>query len=1098
MTMTTAPNTSELAASHIPALATLCALGWRYVAPYDCRDMRGGSAGVLLRSELVAYLSLHRFEHRGVHYPLSPNSIDAIIRELSSPALNEGLILANQRIYDWLTLGMTVTEFVDGKRLSITVPLINWHDVVANGFIVTEEMDVTKNDGTSSRRPDIVGFVNGIPMIVLEAKRPVGGSAKMMVEEGISQMIRNQKPDEIPQLFAYSQLLFSVSGSDGRYATTGTPKKFWSKWRDEEFDEAHFLAVKNGTAEADKQNLLAGRVSDVRDEFQARWAQEMAVSEQDRMLISLASHERLLEFIRYFLFFDRKVGKIAARHQQMFGIRKLISEISIIRPDSHPRGTGREGGTIWHTTGSGKSFTMVLLCKALLMHEHLSECRIIVVTDRRDLEKQLAANFLSGGAFGSALSDKDGGKAKAQSGRDLAKRIGKGDDRIIFTIINKFASASKLPECRNDSSNIIVLVDEGHRSQGGENHERMKKALPQASYVAFTGTPLLKGQKTDSKFGRIIHAYTMRDAIDDGTVTPLLYEERRPMLDVNEKAIDSWFDMITQGLSDEQKSDLKKKYASRGQIYGAENRIRRIAYDIASHFHANFKSQDLGLKGQVATDSKLSAIRYKKALDETGLISSAIIISAPDSRENHEDIDESELPEVQQWWNENITGDTDDYERQVIDDFSTEGRPDLLIVVDKLLTGFDEPRNAVLYIDKPLREHNLIQAIARVNRLHEAKQYGYLVDYRGILKELDVAISDYQDLAEQTQGGFDLADLDGLYREISTEYKRLPSLHDVLWAMFSEVKNRKDDEQFRKLLVPRYQDGSYGERLDLNQKRREDFYEALTEFGMCLKTALSTRSFFEDGAFSEQEIKDYKQDLKFFTALRQQAKQDALETIDFSLYEKQIRKMVDSNVIGEGIQSDDNLIVVGELANAQNPEEWSDEKTRNETDIIRSRLTRTIEQKLTDDPYAQKHFSELLRQAIADADALFGHALKQYALFQDLEEKVEGSAVDGIPNELSSMPHARAYFGIFLLHGNAYLSQPEVYIQAAIDIEGLIKSAVAENSLNPANIEAAVRKSILPLLFNLFGLDHAKTMLEEIIAITRVGLANGKFGANDR
>jgi type I restriction enzyme R subunit len=1089
----TTPNIDELSASHIPALATLCALGWRFLAPVDCLEQRGGEGGALLRADLIAHLSRHRFDYRGAVHPLSTNSIDFIVRTLSAPPMQDGLLAANQRVYEWLTLGITVTEFVDGKKLSITVPLIDWQDVAANRFVVTEELAFATSDGTRTRRPDIVGFVNGIPMIVIEAKRPVGGGAQRMVEEGISQTIRNQKPDEIPLLFAYAQVLFAVSGSEGRYGTTGTPRKFWASWRDEEFDEAHYQAVKNGTAATDRTSLLQDRVRDVRESVTRLWSDEMAVTEQDRLLIGIASPGRLLEFVRFFLFFDRKVGKIAARHQQMFGIRKLIAEISKVRPADHPKGPGREGGTIWHTTGSGKSFTMVLLCKALLLHAELAECRVVVVTDRTDLEKQLATNFLTGGAFGTALSDKEGGRAKVQSGRDLAKRIGKGTDRIIFTIINKFASASKLPECRNDSPNIIVLVDEGHRSQGGENHERMRKALPQASYVAFTGTPLLKGEKTEGRFGKIIHAYTMRDAIDDGTVTPLLYEERKPVLDINERAIDSWFDMITRGLSDDQKTDLKKKYASRGQLYGAEGRIRRIAWDIAAHFRTNFKDQKLGLKGQIATDSKLSAIRYKKGLDETGLVSSAIIISPPDTREGHEDVHESELPEVQQWWVANVKGDPDAYERQMIDDFSTEGRPDLLIVVDKLLTGFDEPRNAVLYIDKPLKAHNLIQAIARVNRLHDQKQYGFLVDYRGILKELDTAIGDYQDLATRTQGGFDIADLDGLYRDVCTEYKRLPGLHADLWKIFNTVRNRADDEQFRQLLVPRYADASGGERADLNQKRREDFYEALTAFGMCLKTALSSRSFFEDGAFSEQQIAEYKRDLRFFSALRQQARQDAFETIDFSQYEKQIRKMIDTNVIGEDIAADGKLLSVAGLRTNDDPESWSDEKTRNETDIIRSRLTRTIEHELAEDPYAQAHFSDLLRKAIAEAAALFEYPRKQYDMFEELEASLATRTAPGIPVALANRPHARAYYGIFCLHSDALaVDWGAAHEDAACRIEEIVAAAVAENSLNPANIEAAVRKGALPILFGLFGLDRAKIMTDEIVNITRIGLANGK------
>ena len=269
-----------------------------------------------------------------------------------------------------------------------------------------------------------------------------------------------------------------------------------------------------------------------------------------------------------------------------------------------------------------------------------------------------------------------------------------------------------------------------------------------------------------------------------------------------------------------------------------------------------------------------------------------MIISPPDTREGHKDVDEATLPEVQQWWKANVSSNAEDYERDVVHAFATESAPDLLIVVDKLLTGFDEPRNAVLYIDKPLKEHNLIQAIARVNRLHEQKQYGLLIDYRGILDELDTAIKKFQDLASRTQGGYDIDDIDGLYQQMSTEYKRLPHLHDQLWNIFSSVNNRRDLEQYRQILIPDYAEDSDGNSYDRRQKTREDFYGALTDFGLCLKLALSSRSFFEDGSFTEEIIKTYKRDLRFFTGLRQIAKRDAQETVDYSSYEEQIRHLI--------------------------------------------------------------------------------------------------------------------------------------------------------------------------------------------------------------
>ncbi|MFT7561969.1 MAG: type I restriction enzyme R subunit, partial [Flavobacteriales bacterium] len=710
----------------------------------------------------------------------------------------------------------------------------------------------------------------------------------------------------------------------------------------------------------------------------------------------------------------------------------------------------------------------------------------------------------SSGAFGSEIANKkEGSNTRVKTGKDLAKRIAKGRERIIFSLVQKFNTASKQPECFNPSDDLIVLIDEGHRSQGGENHERMRKALPNAAYVAFTGTPLLKDDKTTNKFGPIVHAYTMQRAVEDLTVTPLLYEERKQLLDVNEKAIDSWFEKLTIALSPEQQRDLKKKFTKKGVVYGSENRLELIAWDIAMHFKENFKNLAVsrdgsGLKGQLATDSKQSAIRYKKTLDATGLVTSAIIISAPDTREGHKDVDETSLPEVQQWWKDTVGNDAENYEKDTIDNFATEGPPDILIVVDKLLTGFDEPKNAVLYIDKPLKEHNLIQAIARVNRLHEAKQYGLLIDYRGILKELDTAISDYQDLEQRTQGGYDIDDLAGLYAEVSTEYKRLPSLNDTLWAIFAGVDNRLDTEQYRQILMPKYVQDTEDNDYDTRQSTREDFYEALTEFGMCLKLALSSRSFFEDASFTEEIIQGYKNDLRWFTNLRKIVKQDAQETVDYSAYDEQIRRLVDKHVVGQEIVDPEGVILVNDMGKGK-PEEWSEEKTRNETDTIKTRLKKTIEQELGNDPYAQKVFSELLKEAISEAEALFDYPYKQYTLFDELEEKLNNRDIDSITADFGDNKHAQAYYGAFrLVLGEEAIEDNQAFanqgiadqdiVDEAFAIDEIVNTAVAENSLNPQNIEAHIRKNVLPRLFGLIGLDRAKEVIDKIVDITRVGL----------
>ncbi len=1086
------PKFQEEYSAKLPALTLLTNLGWSFLSPELALSARGGKADeVVLRQVLRSELQKRIFTFAGKTYPLSEKAIDNLIAEVCSPALNEGLLTANERLYNHLLYGISVTEFVDGKKASPTVALIDWQNPANNSFVFTEEFTVTRSSGVESRRPDIVCFVNGIPLVVIEAKRPDGNAKKgPTIDEGISQSLRNQRHDEIPLLFAYNQLILSINGNEGRYGTCGTPAKFWSAWREEDISDAEMYAIKNKKLKDDQlARLFNHRPSKDLDWYQSLTAAgELAVTGQDQILISLLSPARLLEMTRYFVLFDKKAGKVVARYQQVFGIKRLIERIN-----TRSSTGGREGGVIWHTTGSGKSFTMVFLSKAMILHESLKQCRIVVVTDRLDLENQLSKTFASGGEL---AGKKDKEAAIATSGRRLAEQIGKGTERIIFSLIQKFNTATKMPECVNNSSDIIVLIDEGHRSHGGENNIRMKQALPNAAFVAFTGTPLLKDDKTTNKFGPIVHAYTMQRAVEDQTVTPLLYEERIPDLDVNERAIDSWFERITEGLSDDQKADLKRKFAKKGQVYGSDDRIRLIALDIANHFVKNI---DEGLKGQLACDSKASAIKYKKYLDEAGLFESAVVMSPPDSREGNTAVDEATTPEVTQWWKDNVGSlDEQAYTKHLIERFDNDDSLKILIVVDKLLTGFDEPKNSVLYIDKPLKEHNLIQAIARVNRLHPKKKFGLLIDYRGILAELDTTIQKYQDLASRTQGGYDINDIAGLYNQMSTEYKRLPQLYKQLWAIFDGVNNKNDIEQLRQVLVPKIEERE-DELVDVHLKVREDFYEALTAFASCLKVALQSATFFEDKSFCEQDRRHYKETVKQFSSLRQLVQQDAGEKIDYDEYAEQVKKLLDKHVVGVEVKEPGGVYEVGKMGQKQQPEDWGEDKTRNETDIIKTRVTRMIEQELRDDPYAQEAFSKLLRQAIEEAEKLFDHPLKQYMLFREFEEQVQERRLNDIPDAFAGNRHAQAYFGVFkkvLPEALAVLDQQvqDKWIKVAFEIDQEVETSVAENSINPQNIEADIRKKLLPRMFKECkaiggGMDQAKKIVEMIVQITRVGLS---------
>ena len=1105
MTQTTVNFREEFSAK-IPALTLLTNLGYQFIPPNECEALRGNTPlttksavdkksthQVVLMPVMRTFLAKQTFPFSGKQHKLTDAAIDKVMHELN-PAMNLGLKAANEKLYNAMMYGVSVTEFVDGKKSSPTIQLIDWNNIDNNQFHFTEELVVQNAEGTGNRIPDIVCFVNGLPLVVIEAKRPDSNKeGKSTNAEAISQQIRNQGQQEIPHLFAYSQLLLSVNGHEGLYATCGTPEKFWAKWKEELIPEAEFVRLKNRSLN-DKQlnSLFNHRPAYAKDEYLSLIsAGDLTVTDQDRLIISLLRPERLLEMTRLFTLFDKKAGKIVARYQQVFGIKALVERIN-----TFDAAGAREGGVIWHTTGSGKSFTMVFLSKALVWLAELSQVRVIIVTDRVDLEDQLSRTFASGGV----LTDRDKKDAMATSGKRLAEQIGKGNERVIFSIINKFGSAVKQKECFNDSPNIIVLVDEGHRSQNGENNIRMQQTLPKAAFIAFTGTPLLKDDKTENKFGKIIHSYTMQQAVEDKTVTPLLYEERIPELNVNDKAIDAWFERSTSKLSEKQRTDLKKKFSQKGQIYQAEGRIDLIAYDISDHFQ-NFKQQ--GLKGQLACDSKASAIRYKNALDKIGAVTSVVAMSPPDTREGHDVVDQDSKDIVQNWWKGNVAqtygGDEKAYTKAIIEDFSRDDGPDIMIVVDKLLTGFDEPKNTVLYIDKPLKEHNLIQAIARVNRLHSKKQFGYLIDYRGILKELDTTIEKYQDLAERTQGGFDIDDLKGLYNRMDTEYKKLPGLHSELWDIFATVKNKQDGPALRQALAPKVQDVD-GKLVDTNLKKRDDFYSALTVFSNCIKVALQSASYFEDKSFdSKRDL--YKRDLKAFVNLRKQVREDANETVNYDEYAEDIRSLLDKHIAGIEVKEPDGAYLVGNLGKNVKPQDMSDDEARNQTDKITGRITKMIEEDLADDPYAQEYFSNLLKKAIEKTKEMFDAPVKQYILFADFEQEVKDRKIADIPNDFTDdsgklNKHAQAYFGLFKhVFGADYLAEQsldnEKLVELAFNIDEVVNNAVAEYSINPAEIENAISMKLLPMLFGDIGIDNAEKLIEAVLKITRLGLSRG-------
>lgn len=775
---------NEKKLSQLPALEWLIKLGYTYLTPKQAWAARCGKTGNVLLEEILRerLKKNNRIQCKGQSYLFSEENIQTAIQRLKNVKY-DGLLETNKAIYDLLTLGVALEQSIEGDSKSYTLHFIDWKDPDKNDYHVTAEFAVERNKSKETCRPDIVLFVNGIPFTVIECKSP-----QDEVGQAVSQMIRNQGNEFIPKLFTYAQILIATNKNEVKYATTGTPAKFWAMWK-EPLPEEELRTVLNRPlplqAKGDLYDLLKDGLG-VREEG-VEYLVERAITAQDRNLYSLCRPERLLDLAFQFTVFDGGIRKIA-RYQQFFSIKRVIQRVK--NRDDIGR---RLGGIIWHTQGSGKSLTMVMLARALAMDPDIRNPRVLLVTDRLDLDKQLGNTFAACG-----LSPD-----RADSGRRLLGLVSENKAQIVTTLIHKFDKALSIKKHIEESADVFILVDESHRTNFGGFAARMRQMFPMACYLGFTGTPLMKKEKNNfSKFGGLIDTYAIDQAVKDGAVVPLLYEARHAEMEQNKKAIDTWFERHTQGLTDRQKADLKKKYSRAEMLNKADQVIYMRAFDISEHFRQNW--QGTGFRAQLVAPSKAAALMYKKFLDDIGHVTSEIIISPPDTREGHEETDETPTDLVLGFWEKTMKryGSEEEYNKQIIHQFKYGNEPEILIVVDKLLTGFDAPRNTVLYLTRKLREHTLLQAIARVNRLFDddaatqPKEFGYIIDYAGVLGELDQALTAYSAL-----GGYEESDLAGALTSLGKEVGKLPQRHADLWDLFREIKNQHDEEAYEQLLA---------------------------------------------------------------------------------------------------------------------------------------------------------------------------------------------------------------------------------------------------------------------------------------------------------
>lgn len=1007
------PSYIEDHISQIPAIQLLIKLGYNYLSPDEALELRDGrKSNVILTSVLREQLQkINKIEYKGGIHDFTEGNIALAINEIKELPIHLGFINANQYFYDLITLGKSFEQNIAGDRKSFSFKYVDWENPENNIFHVTEEFSVLRTNRSDTYRPDLVLFINGIPLVVIECK---SNAIKSPVEEGVSQHLRNQQEDGIRDLYVYSNLVLSLAVNEAKYATTATPKEFWSVWTEkfnnekeqENFTQTLFNLKQKALPQNNNTELFKSRYYSTIKYFDQLGKFETAVTEQDRLLYSLCSKERLLELMFRYILYDDGIKKIA-RYQQYFAITKTMQRIEKIGSNSK-----RKGGVIWHTQGSGKSLTMVILAEMIALSKKIKNPKIILVTDRIDLNSQITETFQKCNIP----------VEEAATGKHLIELIKSPSDAVITTIINKFKAAVNQEPEGFTSSEIFVLIDEGHRSQYKTFNVKMQKTFPNGCFIAFTGTPLMKSEKnTANKFGGIIDEYTIKDAVEDKAVVPLLYEGRHNSITVNEKPLDSFFDKVSEPLTKYGKAGLKRKYSSKNAINKADQVIYDRAWDISEHF-VDFL-QGTGFKGQLVAPNKTSAILYRKYLNEIGKVKAEVVISAPDTRESHDDAFEE---------NENVVlsfhksmmdkyGTQEKYEKSIINGFKKQEFPEIIIVVDKLLTGFDAPNNRVLYLTRSLKEHTLLQAIARVNRLAEGKDYGLIIDYYGNLENLDKAIETYSG-----GDGMNPEDLIGSVTNVKELIDELPQMHSEVWDIFKSIKNKYDSEAYAKYLG--------------DEEQRHLYYEKLSRFLRLFNLAMSTIEF--NDVKNDDVIEKYRKDSKFFIQLRIDVKRRYYDDIDFKEYESQVQKLIDKHITTDG-----EILKITQPIDIFNKKERDEEVEKivgkaAKADHIAARTSKGISIKMDEDPVFYKKLSELIKQTIQDYKQSRIDETEYLNRIKDIEDRFQSGKQDDVPKIIEGNKIAIAFYNFINDKLLNFLIEKEKNAEIVLAIEEVINNSI--------------------------------------------------------
>lgn len=905
-------------------------LGYRYLGDWKDRDGNRNIEEDLLRD----WLARQGHEER---------VINRVLRELDQAAAISGsktLYDANRAVYEKLRYGVKVSPAMGEQN--ITVWLIDWANPENNDFAVAEEVTVA---GPNTKRPDIVLYVNGIAVGVLELKRSTSALAR-----GIRQNLDNQKPEFIRPFFATMQLVMAGNPTEGlRYGVIETPEKFWMEW--------------------EEQNPDWSPQTPVEPKYLAPW-DAGTESKLESQLGWMCSKPRLLEVIHDFMVFDAGIKK-TCRHNQFFGLHAA---------QAHVR--RREGGIIWHTQGSGKSLTMVWLAKWI--RENVKDARVLVITDRTELDEQIEKVF----------KGVDEQIHRTRSGADLIDVLNRSEEWLIASLVHKFGASeegdveafirdmrSHLPKGFSAKGNLFVFVDECHRTQSGKLHEAMKALLPEALMIGFSGTPLLKKdkQKSIEVFGAYIHTYKFDEAVRDGVVLDLRYEAR----DIDQRVtsqqkIDQWFELKTQGLNDYARAQLKKRWGTLQKVLSSRDRLEKIVSDILWDMATRDRLMSGHGNAMLVAGSIYSACRLFEMFEKTELKGKCAIVTSyvPSTADiKGEATGEGETEKLHQYEiyrrmlaehfkepEETAVHKAETFEQEVKKRFIDEpGQMKLLIVVDKLLTGFDAPPATYLYIDKQMRDHGLFQAICRVNRLHtEDKEVGYIVDYKDLFKSLEQSIQDYTGGAFDA---FDAEDVEGLLEDrLEKARERLEETREAVKALCEPVEPPKDSPAYRRYFVG---SSNAPDVQKDNEPRRLALYKHVGAF---LRAYADLANEMQQAGYSAAEAAAIKAEVEHYEHVREEVKLASGDYIDMKMYEPAMRHLLDTYIRAEDSEKlsafDDMTLVElvverGEAALDSLPESIAgDREAMAET--IENNVRRLIIDEMAVNPKYYEKMSELL------------------------------------------------------------------------------------------------------------------------------------------